>query len=156
MDNLKTQSLPPIRPDVLAYQVSLQPNFSEQTIAGKEIIQFKLPTKTDHVIFDKGNLRILKLAGEYIKGFEQKGKEIIVSLTKKNQPTYTLQIEYQGKPKSGLIFLSEKEALYTVYFTNEWMVCNAIPDDKATLQMEVLIPNHLTTCLLYTSPSPRD
>jgi len=36
-DNLKTQSFSPIRPDVLAYQVSLQPNFKEQTIEGKEV-----------------------------------------------------------------------------------------------------------------------
>jgi len=144
-DNLKTQSFPPIRPDVLAYQVSLQPNFREQTIEGKEFIEFKLPTKTDQVIFDKGNLNILKLTGDSIKGFEQKGKEVIVSLIKNSQPIYTLQIEYRGKPKSGLIFMPEKEASYTVYFTSEWMVCNAIPDDKATLQMEVLTPNHLTT-----------
>ncbi len=143
--NLKTQSLPAIRSDVLAYEVFLQPNFSEQEIEGKEVIKFKLPTKSDKVIFDIGNLNILKLTGEHIKGFEQKGTAIIVALAKNNESIYTLQISYRGKPKRGLIFISEKEALYTVYFTSEWMVCNAIPDDKATLQLDLLIPNHLTT-----------
>jgi len=150
------QSSTPIRPDVLNYQVHLAPNFKEQQIEGKVTIQFKLPIQTDKVVFDAGNLSLTKLEGEHIQHYEQVGKRIIISLVNNNLPIYEVQIEYKGNPKRGLIFSPNSEELYTVYFTSEWMICNASPNDKATLQLHLLIPNHLTNIasgvLMDTNP----
>lgn len=142
---VSSQSLTPSAPDVLSYQVYLDPNFDKQQIEGNLTIHFKIPTKTDKVAFDAGNLTVTKLTGENIKGIEQIGKRLIVSLAKNDASTYNIQVFYEGKPKRGLIFSTHRKELYTVYFTSEWLIFNAAPNDKATLKLEVLVPNHLTT-----------
>lgn len=137
---LKAQS---VRPDVTHYQVYVVPDFENQQISGKVNIQFNLSKKADKVIFDTGNLSITNVAGENIQGFAQREEKVILDLLNPEIGTYQVQMEYEGKPTRGLIFSTQREELYTVYFTEEWMVCNAIPDDKATFQLAILIPNHL-------------
>ena len=36
------------------------------------------------------------------------------------------------------------------------MVCDVSPDQAAYVAKRFAIPRHVSTCLLYTSPSPRD
>ena len=62
--------------------------------SGKVSVQFNLSKKAEKVIFDTGNLRITKLNGDNVLGFEQKDKKVIIDLLTPEASTYKIQIEY--------------------------------------------------------------
>lgn len=129
--------------DVLAYHVNLEPFPAKKQLEGSVSIQFSVPPNSKEVVFDSGNLAITRLEGQHAKGFVQKGKKTIISLAENDSTIYEIKLFYQGKPGRGLIFFDNAQKLYTVFFTSEWMICNANPDDKATLKLELLVPKGL-------------
>lgn len=132
---------PPSGPlDVLAYQVQLEPFFRENYIEGNVSIQFKTSPQASEAAFDAGNLIVSKAVGADVISFTQKAGKTIISLRPNETHTYDVQLSYHGNPKRGLVFFSDAPKMYSVYFTQEWMVCNAAPDDRAALQLELIIP----------------
>jgi aminopeptidase N len=55
-----------------------------------------------------------------------------------------LEVEYHGAPRSGMQFFSERPQVYTVFSTSQWLVCVDAPDDRATLNLSVVLPAGLT------------
>jgi aminopeptidase N len=129
--------------DVIEYKVSIEPFFSKQYIEGSVNIKFRPPLNSQKVTFDSGDLTVTKIEGEAVKGFIQKGKKTIITLAPNTEEIRELSIFYNGKPKRGLLFLDDSKSLYTVYFTGEWMVCNASPNDRASLKLDILVPKGL-------------
>lgn len=136
--SIKTSNL-----DVLNYHVYLEPNINEQHIKGSVLIRFKTPSKTDRVSFDSGDLTITRIDGDNVEGFEQIDDKTIVSLAKNDSLEFAIQIFYEGKPTKGMVFSASPQQLYTIYFTSSWMICNFSPDDRATIQLDLLVPNQL-------------
>jgi len=141
--SLVAQSSKPSRVDVLHYQVHLEPNLSENSIEGNVTIKFKINSTTRKVVFDCGNLKVTRIEGMHVKRFEQVKNKVIISLSQSDLETCEIQLFYHGKPKRGLVFLNDSQELYSVYFTNEWMICNAAPDDRATFDLDVLVPKDM-------------
>jgi aminopeptidase N len=56
-------------------------------------------------------------------------------------PVQEVVIHYHGSPRYGLHFFPEQ--VYTVYATSQWMVCRDHPSDKASLQLDLVLPKHL-------------
>ncbi len=139
--NLLAQSSDPTKIDVLHYEVYIVPNLTQQTLKGNVLIKFKVPANTDKVVFDSGKLTVTRLEGNHTKGFKQTKNKVVISLASSDTTTYEIRLFYKGAPKRGLVFLNAPQQLYTVYFTSEWMICNAAPADRATLKLEVLVPN---------------
>jgi len=131
--------------DVLAYEVHLEPNFSQRSVKGSVSIKFRSSSKTGKVAFNSGKLIATKLEGKQVKGFQQIGKQTIVSFTPNATQTYEIKLFYHGTPQKGLVFFNKVQKLYSVYFTSEWMICNAAPEDKATLKLDLLVPKEMIT-----------
>lgn len=129
--------------DVVEYQVNLEPFFSKNYIEGSILIKFRTSGRTKEVVFDSGELIVTKLEGKDAKEFTQKGKKTTISLYPNKNNIYEVKLYYQGSPKKGLVFLDDSQKLYTVYFTSEWMICNAAPNDRATIKLNLLIPKEV-------------
>jgi aminopeptidase N len=142
--DIVAQSLESGKVDVLHYHVYLEPDMEEQHIKGSVQIRFRTPAKTDQVSFDSGELTVTGVEGDHVEGFEQLDDKTMVSLAVRGASVVDIQIFYEGKPTKGMVFLSNLEQLYTVYFTSSWMVCNFSPDDRATIQLDLLVPDQLT------------
>ena len=141
--NLKAQTSESGKVDVLEYHVSLEPFFSNNYIEGSVSIKFSISAPLEEVIFDSGELIVSSLEGDHIKGFVQEGKKTILSLAPNNTKNYEVTLFYHGSPRRGLVFFNQSQKLYSVYFTSEWMICNAAPDDRASLKLDLLIPENL-------------
>lgn len=142
-NNLIAQSIETQQLDVLNYDVYLIPNLSTQTIKGNVCLRFKTIAEANQVIFDAGNLKVTDIKGNNVKGFTQKNSKLIISLQQKDPTEQEIQIFYEGKPKRGVVFSTALQQVYTVFFSSEWMICNASPNDKASIQLELLIPASL-------------
>jgi aminopeptidase N len=111
--------------DVLHYDVTVEPDIPNKTIKGTVVIRFV--SNDEAVKFDSGDL-------------------IIDSRTElpRNARVRELKIEYHGAPKRGIRFFPDRNQVYTIFSTSQWMVCNDAPDDKATLTFKLILPASLT------------
>jgi len=131
--------------DVQHYQVFLEPNFAEQSISGEERIVFTYTGTEGKVLFDSGDLEVLTVRGEGVLGFVQEDQQLGIFLANKPSPEYTVDIAYRGKPKRGLVFLEPGQQVYSVFHTDEWMVCRMNPDERARFQLDLIVPPGLVT-----------
>ena len=131
--------------DVLSYHLHLEPNFAKHVIKGDVTIKFKSDVQKDKITLDCGNLQVIKIDGEGVESFEQKSSKLTVLLRGDLSQEHEIQIHYKGSPERGMIFQDSPPQLYTIYFTSDWMVCNSSPDDRATLKMDILIADSLTS-----------
>jgi aminopeptidase N len=53
-------------------------------------------------------------------------------------------VEYSGAPRFGLEFAREFSQVYTIFSTSQWLVCDDIPNAKATLDLELVLPAKLS------------
>lgn len=136
----------PVHPDfdVRRYEVRLEPNLSDQTLTGEVRIYFAVTPGTSEVVLDAGKLEIISLEGEAVISYQQTGNRLLISLAKTTQPETVIQIRYKGQPTQGLVWSNDPLEVYSVYFTREWMVCHDTPADKASIQLELLIPESLS------------
>ena len=146
--------------DVLNYQVQLTPDITTKTIEGVVRITFSVAPATQKIILDCGRLKITDIKGKAVKSFQQQKKQLILTLSEELDRTNDIIITYHGQPTRGLVFLNESSQMHTVYFTSAWMVCNDAPSDKATLTLELILPNDLTGIasgvLIKTTPLAND
>jgi aminopeptidase N len=64
-------------------------------------------------------------------------------------------VDYDGAPSSGLVFVPEREQIYTLFSTSQWMPAILDPDARATLRLRVAIPGHWTGAASGTESSRR-
>src|SRR5262249_46459587 len=55
-----------------------------------------------------------------------------------------IEVKYHGAPKRGIRFFPDRQQVYTVFSTSQWMVCVDDPSDKATLTFQLILPDALT------------
>ena len=65
--------------------------------------------------------------------------KLTIELSNRDRTEHIVKIDYSGAPTKGLLFNKSLGQAYTVYFTSHWMICHQNPEDKATIQMDVLI-----------------
>ena len=51
-----------------------------------------------------------------------------------------MTIDYHGAPSSGLLFVAERDQLYTLFSASQWMPAIDEPDARATLRLRLTIP----------------
>lgn len=126
--------------DVLHYDATIEPDIAAKTIKGTVVIKFV--SDSDQIEFDCGELAIdsVRLAGKPLK-FAVKDRRLKIELPKK---TGELLIEYHGTPRRGIRFFPDRNQVYTIFSTSQWMVCIDDPADKATLTMKLILPASLT------------
>ncbi len=129
--------------DVIHYNLKIQPDIKNGAVKGEVIIDFEVPQEQDSVVFACGDLQIDEVNGKIISSYYTDGNALSIKLKKKRKSPFSINISYHGKPKNGMKFNSELNQVYTIYSTNEWMVCNDTFSDRATIEMEITVPQGL-------------
>ena len=129
--------------DVLHYTVSLEPDIAKKTIKGMVFIKFV--SDDAFVEFDCGRLVIdaVLQEGKPLK-FTVQNRRVRVELPAKSKQRQEIEIHYHGAPTYGIRFFPDRQQVYTVFSTSQWMVCIDDPADRATLTMVLSTPMGLT------------
>ena len=133
--------------DVLSYTAIVQPNITDRSVSGQVRIRFRtLADGLRMVEFDRGELSVDRVRNDAgALDFELAPRRVRIQL--KTAPTrdalQDITVDYHGAPRSGLQFVPERSQAYTIFSTSQWLVCVDAPDDKATLQLELVFPAEL-------------
>ena len=134
--------------DVLHYDAQLQPDIANKTITGKVLIQIVSSVSVlNSIDLDCGDLSIDAVReNRTVQKFVKSGQrlKILLSRPAKANDKREIEIEYHGTPRRGIRFFPEREQVYTVFSTSQWLVCVDAPDDKATLRLTLILPAKLT------------
>ena len=130
--------------DVRAYTATLSPDLKAGTLTGVESIDLSTAADgTRQLKFDVGSLTVdaVALRGKAL-AFEVANKKLSISLPEPVAKGTRLKLEmrYHGAPRHGLEFHPEAEQLYTIFSTSEWLVTIDAPDERAALDLGVVLP----------------
>jgi aminopeptidase N len=128
--------------DVVHYAATLEPDIAAKSVKGTVRIRFV--TDAPEAEFNCGDLTIdsVRLAGATLK-FSVVEHRLRIALPL-DRRTREIEIEFHGTPKYGIRFFPDRQQVYTVYSTSQWMVCVDDPADKATLTLKLVLPANLT------------
>jgi aminopeptidase N len=129
--------------DVLHYAAMLEPDIAAKSVKGSVRIRFS--TDSQQAEFNCGNLTIdaVRLAKTALN-FSVRDHRLIVSLPSRTTRSQEIDIDFHGTPKYGIRFLPDRQQVYTIFSTSQWMVCVDDPSDKATLSFKLILPENLT------------
>lgn len=134
---------PSRRFDVLHYTVALVPDIPTKRVQGQQTVRFKAEQALSTLILDAGTLEVtsVKQAGRAL-AFAQADQQLHITLATplKRGALAELQILYHGAPAFGLAFAPEREEVYTIFSTSQWMPSVDAPDERATLDLSVTLP----------------
>ena len=127
--------------DVLHYAVTLEPDISAKSIKGSA--QIRVSTTSTSMDLDCGELTIdsVSEAGSPLK-FSVSNRKLRVSLPL-GKRVREIKVAFHGAPKRGIRFFPERQQVYTIFSTSQWMVCVDDPSDKATLAFKLIVPERL-------------
>lgn len=130
--------------DVVGYSAYLIPNMSTGTLDATESIELTLTRAgVTQLEFDVGNLTIDAVSiGGTAAEFTATNKKLRIALPAKAKPGKRLRIDvrFHGSPRHGLEFHIAAEQIYTIFSTSEWLVTIDAPDERATLDLSVVLP----------------
>lgn len=128
--------------DVIHYSVTVQPDIEKKSVNGSVLIRVR--TTSNVVVFDCGELTVdsVKENGAPVQ-FSVQDHKLRVSLYAKKEER-ELEVRYHGAPRYGIRFFPDRQQVYTIFSTSQWMVCNDDPSDKATVTMKLILPATLT------------
>jgi aminopeptidase N len=128
--------------DVLHYAATLEPDIAAKSVKGTVRIRFS--SDSQQAEFNCGDLTIdsVRLAGVALS-YSVVDHRLRISLTTHAQ-IKEIDIEFHGTPKYGIQFFPDRQQVYTVFSTSQWMVCVDDPADKATLTFKLILPATLT------------
>jgi aminopeptidase N len=148
--------------DVLGYVATVRPEIEARTVTGDVGVYLRLlSAKAETIEFDRADLVIDEV--------RQQGRRLDFDLLPRRVRVHLpgptargelrdLAISYHGAPHSGLRFVPERQQVYTVFSTSEWLVCVDAPDDKATFDLRLVLPAGLqaigTGTLVSEQPGP--
>src|SRR5436190_4893266 len=148
--------------DVLGYAATVRPDIQRKTVAGQVEIQLRIVAKEVQTIeFDRADLVVdeVRAHGERL-AFDLLPGRVRVHLPtpEARDALADLSIAYHGEPRSGLQFVPERQQVYTIFSTSQWLICVDAPGDKATLDLRVVLPSGLravgTGTLVSEEPGP--
>ena len=128
--------------DVLHYSATLEPDIFAKSVKGT--VQIRFVTDSQEVEFNCGDLAIdsVRLGGAALK-FSVVAHRLRVTLPR-DRRTREIEIDFHGTPKYGIRFFPDRQQVYTVFSTSQWMVCVDDPADKASLTLKLILPSNLT------------
>ncbi len=133
--------------DVLHYKARIWPDIVNKTIKGKVSIQFVVKeTGPLGIMLDCGDLTIDSVYDRTEPvSFNVTNRQLHLDMNNRVRPGQTceLVITYHGKPRRGISFSPPIQQVFTVFHTSHWLVCKDHPDDKATLQLNLVVPEGL-------------
>jgi aminopeptidase N len=142
------------RADVLHYSVTLEPDIANKSVRGSVLV--RVLTTSAVVELDCGELTIdsVRQSGKSLQ-FSVKDHKLRVSPSER-KGVKEIEIQYHGAPKRGIRFFPDRQQVYTIFSTSQWMVCIDDPADKATLTFQLILPSSLTAVANGQLNSQRD
>ena len=142
------------RADVLQYTATLEPDIANKSIKGSVLI--RVQTTSNVIELNCGDLVIdsVRLAGTELP-FSVVDRRLKVSLPS-GKPEREIEVRYHGAPRYGIRFFPDRQQVYTIFSTSQWMVCVDDPADRATLTMKLILPATLTAVAPGELVSQRD
>lgn len=133
--------------DVLHYTARIEPDIAARTLRGEVAIRLAMRSGgAQSIEFDAGDLEIdaVREHGKAL-GFEKIDKRLRIRLP---APTVAgerreIDIAYHGAPRHGLEFHPERNEVYTIFSTSQWLVCIDAPSERATLDLTLTVPSGL-------------
>jgi len=124
--------------DVVHYDVALEPDIRTKSIKGTVKIRFTTTTAMNKVTLNSGDLiidSVLSKGRRLENSVTDHRLEITLPSTTKPRGVSEVEIAYHGSPRYGIRFFPEKNQVYTIFSTSQWMICEDSPDDRATLRL---------------------
>ena len=145
--------------DILHYDVTLVPDIAGKRLTGQVSVTLKATHENaTAVVLDSGELNITSVTrSDRALAFEQHDGQLRITLDRPaptDVPT-TLQLHYQGAPPFGLEFAPERDEVYTVFSTSQWMPSVDAPDERATLALSLTLPPGLNAAGTGRALAPR-
>jgi aminopeptidase N len=128
--------------DVLHYAADLIIDLERGRVEGVVSLEVRLPKGETQFVLKFGALRIKRVEGPAVVDYQAEAGRLRITLSAQSA---TLIIAYEGAPERGLFFDSQARTAHTVFFTEEWMVSNDDPADKATISLRLSVPPGLET-----------
>jgi len=133
--------------DIQHYATSLDVDISAGTLAGETLVRFTAEhADLRQLVLDSGALTIdaAQHEGEAASVTQADGKTTITLA----QPVpagveSSVSLRYHGQPRFGLEFAAERNEVYTVFSTSQWMPSIDAPDERATLMLSLRLPSPL-------------
>jgi aminopeptidase N len=134
--------------DITHYNARIEPNIGDQTIKGTVVLHLVVTAQNQSSIeLDSGDLTIdaVKEGGAPLD-FAARERRLTIRWPRPAQVNEARQLEvaYHGAPRFGMQFFAKRAQVYTVFSTSQWLVCVDAPDDRATLNLIVVLPAGLT------------
>ena len=141
--------------DVINYNYEIELNDQNDTLYGKASISIKLLQASSQVILDLQSLNA-KGKGMIVTGVTARDKVtyhhnnnfIFIDGNYKANETLNFLIQYKGIPADGMVISKNKYGHRSFFADNwpnrahNWIPCNDIPGDKATVRFAVSAPSH--------------
>jgi aminopeptidase N len=143
--------------DVQHYKYEIELSDATNAIKGRAIVTVKflqaLPVLELDLVFgqdEKGMYVFQVKEGSSLLKSRQANDKLIITLAKPSvkDEVRTFEINYMGTPQDGLIISKNKFGERTFFADNwpnrahNWIPCNDIPSDKATVEFVVTAPSH--------------
>jgi aminopeptidase N len=129
---------------VTHYDARVEPNLSDKTIKGIVVVDLVVTAENQRTIeLDSGDLTIDAVKeGPTLIDFEVRDRRLTIRWPRPAtvNKARRLVVEYHGAPRVGMQFFPERPQVYTVFSTSHWLVCVDAPDDRATLNLSVVLP----------------
>ena len=124
--------------DILAYRVTLQPDFALQSISG--VTHIAVHSEGESTMrFAVHDLQITGVdADGSALAYRVENGQLEVELERTTSPRHELRIAYHGSPREGLIF--GPDYVTSVWQGCDWMICDEAPGHKAPIDIELLLP----------------
>lgn len=129
--------------DVLHYDVALVPDIANKRVTGQQTLRFRAEQELRAVTLDSGSLTVTAvMQGDRALAFEQHAAKVQIMLAEPlaRGATASVTIRYHGEPPYGLEFAPERDEVYTIFSTSQWMPSVDAPDERATLDLSVTLP----------------
>jgi aminopeptidase N len=130
------------------YAARIEPDLATKTLSGRVTIDLTVQAGGyDALEFDRGELIIssVRIDG-VIRSFAVDAGHLIIHLASRIRrgSHLTVLIEYTGAPRFGLEFSPDRSQVYTIFSASQWLVCNDVPSDKATIDLQLVLPASLS------------
>jgi len=129
------------------YDLELRPQLEARSVDGSLSLNVQAPDAgASRVILNRGLLEIdAVLERDRPLTFRIEGTQLQIDLPPSTRGSErTIGIRYHGRPTSGLVFVPEREQLYTIFTTSQWMPSVDEPSARATFRLRLHLPRAWT------------
>ncbi|WP_269792012.1 M1 family metallopeptidase [Stenotrophomonas sp. Iso1] len=146
--------------DVLHYAATLDFDIPAGEVRGEATLRFRAgETPLSQLSLDSGELVIDSATQNGVPlAFEHAEGKLSITLSEPLRAggESRVTLRYHGKPAYGLEFAAERNEVYTIFSTSQWMPSVDAPDERATLELALRLPKHLqATAVGEALPSRR-